>query len=193
MNWVLKPLGHLRFSIKVGGGFAATTLLTAAVGLVGTLAIVQLRDQSNMNAKATAVMASLQEASADQNAYLTDRTPERAAAALEQIARLHDDLSTVHVGLAPSSPDKENVSAAISNVDGLTTEFKGLVAAAETQSSQARQLLASAGRLETVAKGIGEQMGRHRPRARGRSGRSPCESGPGIRCARCRGSTPRPG
>ena len=127
MNWLLKPLGHLRFSIKVGGGFAATTILTAAVGLVGTLAIVQLRDQSAMNAKATAVMASLQEASADQKAYLTDRTPERADAALAQIDRLRADLAAVGDSIDDRSSEKAMVSAAVSRVGNLTAEFRKLV------------------------------------------------------------------
>ena len=154
MNWLLKPLGHLRFSIKVGGGFAATTILTAAVGLVGTLAIVQLRDQSVMNAKATAVMASLQQASADQKAYLTDRTPERADAALAQIDRLREDLAAVGNGIDDRSPEKAMVSAAVTRVDNLTTEFRKLVDSSTAQSDQADQLAQSADRLQTIANQI---------------------------------------
>ncbi|WP_346907963.1 HAMP domain-containing methyl-accepting chemotaxis protein [uncultured Roseibium sp.] len=158
MNWLLKPLGHLRFSIKVGGGFAATTILTAAVGLVGTLAIVQLRNQSDMNAKATAVMASLQEASADQKAYLTDRTPERADAALAQIDRLRADLSAVGNGIEDSSSEKATVSAAVDKVDNLTTEFRKLVGSSTAQSEQADRLTQSASRLEAIAKQIADEM-----------------------------------
>ena len=158
MNWLLKPLGHLRFSIKVGGGFAATTILTAAVGLVGTLAIVQLRDQSAMNAKATAVMASLQEASADQKAYLTDRTPERADAALAQIDRLRADLAAVGDSIDDRSSEKAMVSAAVSRVGNLTAEFRKLVGSSTEQSDQADRLTQSASRLEAIAKQIVDEM-----------------------------------
>ena len=160
MNWLLKPLGHLRFSIKVGGGFAATTILTAAVGLVGTLAIVQLRDQSNLNARATAVMASLQEASASQKAYLSDRTEERATSALAQIDRLREDLTAVGNGMSDGSPEKATVMAAVSKVDSLTTEFRKLVDSNTAQSNQADRLAQSAGRLQAIANRIVAEMGK---------------------------------
>ncbi|MBD1548745.1 methyl-accepting chemotaxis protein [Roseibium aggregatum] len=158
MNWLLRPLGHLRFSIKVGGGFAATTILTAAVGLVGTLAIVQLRDQSDLNARATAVMASLQEASADQKAYLSDRTGERATSALAQIDRLREDLTAVGNGMSDGSPEKATVTAAVSRVDSLTSEFRKLVDSSTAQTDQADRLTQSAGRLQAIANQIVAEM-----------------------------------
>jgi methyl-accepting chemotaxis protein len=158
VKFVAKSLRNLRFSVKLGGGFAAATCLTAAVGVVGILAIVQLRDQSEANAKATAVMASLQEVSAGQKAYLAERSGDRATAVLDQIDQLRRALNTVGGKLEENSTEKKTVNTAVSMVDDLTAEFGKLVDSNEAQSLQAKRLSDSASRLESIAKDIVAQM-----------------------------------
>ena len=158
MNWLLKPLGNLRFSWKVGGGFAMTTLLTAAVGVVGTIAILQLRDQSELNAKATAVMANLQQTSADQEAFLQERTPEKASVVRDQIQNLRSSLEAVNEELDAGGPAAAGVEEAIASVDGLKTEFQALEAAIESQARGVERLIGASGELEAQAKNIVAQM-----------------------------------
>ena len=151
-------LRDMRFSWKVGGGFAATTLLTAVVGLVGTLSIVQFRDESGLNTKVTAVMARLQEVSAAQKEYLSSRTKEHAVSTLAGIGLLRDDLNTVAAELDASSAERASVVSAISMVDGLTDEFQNLVDSNKAQASQAERLSESANRLKEIAKQIVAEM-----------------------------------
>ncbi|MEJ8473217.1 methyl-accepting chemotaxis protein [Roseibium algae] len=158
MNWLTKPLGNMRFSLKVGGGFATTTLLTAAVGIVGTMAILRLNEQSELNAKATSVMASLQQASADQEAFLNERTPELAIRAKSQIKQLRSDLETVDNSLDPSADAREGVATAIQSVDGVNAEFEDLVEALSQQEVSSQKLLGASRSLELQAQGIVDKM-----------------------------------
>ncbi|WP_417669528.1 methyl-accepting chemotaxis protein [Roseibium sp.] len=158
MDRLLRPLGNLRFSLKVGGGFATTTILTAAVGVVGTLAILQLRDQSDLNAKATAVMASLQQASAEQELFLKHRTVEHADGTHRQISVLREGLEAVGADVAAGSPEADAVAAAITSVDGLGMEFGALEFAIDSQTQSMASLLGASRQLESQAEAIVSQM-----------------------------------
>ena len=157
MSKLLTPLKNARFSAKVGGGFVTMILVAAAVGAVGTVAILGLRAQSDVSAKATAAMANLQQAAQAQEAYLSGRSPELAEAAEAQIGRLETSL----VALDEVSGEGSEAGAtaeAIALVDRLHSEFNGVVIAVENRRTQVDKLLRSAVGLETQAASITDQM-----------------------------------
>ncbi|MEJ8473216.1 methyl-accepting chemotaxis protein [Roseibium algae] len=158
MNWLTKPLGNIRFSAKVGGGFAAMVVLTAAVGGLGTLSILELRNQAGINAAATSAMASLQQASADREAYLGVREHELADVAREQIKGLAGKLDVLAGDLDPSGQAYATVLASKSSVEQFEAEFASVVDAVVIQQDKVTSLVKSSGRLESLAKGITEQM-----------------------------------
>lgn len=127
MDWLTKPLGNIRFSIKVGGGFAAMVVLTAAIGGLGTLSIQQLRDQSSVNASAAEAVAELQEVSAKREAYLQSRDEAAAQSTAEEITRLKDALTSLS-GKLPGSPEgQEAVNRSLQAVEKLSGEFQAVV------------------------------------------------------------------
>eukprot|EP00903_Cladosiphon_okamuranus_P001249 g1247.t1 len=157
MSKLLTPLKNARFSAKVGGGFVTMILVAAAVGAVGTAAILGLRAQSDVSAKATAAMANLQQAAQAQEAYLSGRSPELAEAAEAQIGQLETSL----VALDEVSGEGSETGAtaeAIALVDRLHSEFNGVVVAVENRRTQVDKLLRSAVALETQAASINDQM-----------------------------------
>jgi len=157
MSKLLTPLKNARFSAKVGGGFVTMILVAAAVGAVGTVAILGLRAQSDVSAKATAAMANLQQVSQAQEAYLSGRSPELAEAAEVQIGRLETALVALDDVSGPG--DEAGATAeAIALVDRLHDEFNGVVVAVENRRTQVDKLLRSAVGLETQAAGITDQM-----------------------------------
>ncbi len=158
MNWLTKPLGNVRFSAKVGGGFAAMVILTAAIGGLGTFSILKLRSQSGTNAGATTVMASLQQASADREAYLDARQHDLAVVAEEQINGLSEELELLGGKLDPASDAYARVSASKASVQQLASEFALVVSAVEADAEKSAALLRSSGRLEAFASRISEQM-----------------------------------
>ncbi|MES0807949.1 HAMP domain-containing methyl-accepting chemotaxis protein [Roseibium sp. SCPC15] len=157
MSRLLTPLKNTRFSAKVGGGFAAMIIVAAAVGAVGTVAILGLRSQADVSSMATASMADLQQVAQAQEAFLSRRSPELASAAGQQIAQLKASL----VSLDQASDAGQGPAAtveAIGLVDKLDGEFAEVVAAVENRQAQVEKLLRSAVGLETLAAQITDQM-----------------------------------
>ncbi|WP_417669526.1 methyl-accepting chemotaxis protein [Roseibium sp.] len=158
MDWLTKPLGNIGFGAKVGGGFAAMVLLTAAIGGLGTLTILDLRDRSTVNAGATDVMARLQQVSADREAYMTSRSPEQAQVAQAQIQSLSAQLDALEQRLQydPDAQDRVRVSkTSVSRLDG---EFAHVLEVVAAQEEKVSTLLRASGRLETLASSISDRM-----------------------------------
>lgn len=151
-------LRNARFSVKVGGGFIAMILITAVVGAVGTYSILQFRNQSDLNARATSAMASLQQASAAQEEYLFSRMPEQADAAKAKIQALNTDLRHVKAALSDNDIANEGVAQSIDLVTRLEGQFDGVIGAVGTQQQQIESLIKSAGRLEALATQISDKM-----------------------------------
>ena len=157
MSKLLAPLRNARFSAKVGGGFVAMILVAAAVGAVGTVAILGLRSQSDVSARATASMANLQKVSQAQEAYLAGRSPELATSASAEIGQLQASLVSLDQSSGANSGQKATAEA-IALVGRLNEEFDGVVAAVENRQAQVDKLLRSAVGLETLAVQISDQM-----------------------------------
>ncbi|WP_434052820.1 MAG: methyl-accepting chemotaxis protein [Roseibium sp.] len=157
MSRLLTPLKNARFATKVGGGFLTMILVAAAVGAVGTVAILGLRTQSDISAKATAAMAGLQQVAQAQEAYLTGGSQELADAANGQIDSLQASLQVLNSAYGDGSAQNPTTRA-ISLVGRLGTEFKGVVSAVDSRKVQVDKLLHSALGLETLAVSISEQM-----------------------------------
>nr|WP_319386537.1 methyl-accepting chemotaxis protein [uncultured Roseibium sp.] len=157
MSSLLAPLKNARFATKVGGGFLTMILVAAAVGAVGTVAILGLRTQSDISAKATASMAGLQQVAQAQEAYLSGGNKELADAANGQIASLEASLQILNVAYGEGSAQNPTMQA-ISLVGRLGTEFDGVVSAVDSRQVQVDKLLHSALGLETLAVEISEQM-----------------------------------
>ncbi|WP_040438622.1 methyl-accepting chemotaxis protein [Roseibium aggregatum] len=157
MSRLLTPLKNVRLSAKVGGGFAAMILVAAAVGAVGTVAILGLRTQSDVSAKATTAMANLQQVAQAQEAYLSDRTADLADAARLQIDQLETALVTLD-GVSGAGEGETATAEAIALVDQLSGEFDGVVQAVENRQAQVDKLLRSAVNLATIASQINDKM-----------------------------------
>ncbi|WP_428670040.1 methyl-accepting chemotaxis protein [Roseibium sp.] len=157
MSRLLTPLKNARFSAKVGGGFVTMVLIAAAVGAVGTMAILGLRSQSGISAKATAAMADLQQVAQAQEAYLSGRSPDLAEAARERIDRLETTLVSLDE-VSGSSAGHEATAEAISLVSRLSGEFDSVVTAVDNRQEQVGKLLKSAVGLETLAAQISDRM-----------------------------------
>ncbi|TYC51192.1 HAMP domain-containing protein [Rhodobacterales bacterium] len=157
MSRLLKPLKNMRFSAKVGGGFLAMAVVTAAVGAVGTAAILGLRLQSDISAKATGAIANLQQVAQAQEAYLAGQTPELAEAAGERIAGL--EASLTELGRVSTEGEVQTATReAIDLVGRMKVEFEEFVEAANQRQAQVDELLHSAVRLQTTAVQITDQM-----------------------------------
>lgn len=157
MSRLLTPLKNARFATKVGGGFLTMILVAAAVGAVGTVAILGLRTQSDISAKATGSMAGLQQVAQAQEAYLSGGSAELAAAANGQIESLKASLLVLNEAYG-NSTEENPATQAISLVGRLGTEFEGVVSAVDSRQVQVDKLLHSALGLETLAVEISEQM-----------------------------------
>ncbi len=132
-------------------------LIAAAVGAVGTMAIVGLRAQSGISAKATAAMANLQQVAQAQEAYLSGRGADLAEAAKGRIGQLQASLVSLDEVSGNGAGHEANAKA-ISLVTSLNEEFDGVVAAVENRQAQVDKLLKSAVGLETLASQINDQM-----------------------------------
>lgn len=164
MSKLLKPLMNARFSTKVGGGFVTMILITAAVGAVGTVAILELRAQSDTSAKATTAMANLQQVAQAEEGYLNGKTKELAATASTRIENLEASL----IALDEVSGAGEGATAdAISLVQKLKTDFGSITGAVETNQAQVGILLRSTLGLETQAVKITDQMNKIQRQASG--------------------------
>ncbi|MHA7773732.1 methyl-accepting chemotaxis protein [Roseibium sp. M-1] len=157
MSKLLTPLKNARFSAKVGGGFVTMILVAAAVGAVGTVAILGLRSQSDVSARATAAMANLQQVAQAQEAYLAERTPELAEAARAQIGQLETALVTLDESSGTGSGEAATAEA-ITLVKQLSGEFDGVVEAVGNRQVQVDKLLRSATGLESIAAQINDKM-----------------------------------
>ncbi|MEP3046468.1 MAG: methyl-accepting chemotaxis protein [Roseibium sp.] len=157
MSKILAPLKNARFSAKVGGGFVTMVIVAAAVGAVGTMAILGLRAQSDVSAKATAAMANLQQVAQAQESYLSGQSAELAEAASGQIGALETSLIALD-RVSGEGMGHEATAEAIALVGELNTEFDGVVSAVESRKTQVDNLLRSAVQLETLANQITDQM-----------------------------------
>lgn len=157
MSRLLTPLKNARFATKVGGGFLTMIVLAAAVGAVGTVAILGLRTQSDISAKATASMAALQQVAQAQEAYLSGGSTELADAANGQIGNLGASLQVLNGAFGDGSV-KNPTTQAILLVGRLETEFADVVSAVDSRQVQIDRLLHSALGLETLAVDISGQM-----------------------------------
>ncbi len=158
MSSLLKLLGNLRFSVKVGGGFAAIILLTAAVGAAGTFAILGLKEQFGVSEKATTVMARLQEVSAGREAYLTSRSPELAEAEVDKIAQLENDLINLQQAVVGNETASTDVDGAIQAVDRLKLEFNNVTQMIVEQEGLVENLTTSVGKLEALSTMVDNQI-----------------------------------
>ncbi len=157
MSKLLTPLKNARFSAKVGGGFVTMILVTAAVGAVGTVAILGLRAQSDASSRATAAMANLQQVAQAQEAFIADSSPELAEAATARIGKLEGALVSLDE-VSAAGAGHESTEKAISLVNRLNGEFSDFASAVGSRQVQVDNLLRSAVRLETLASQIAEQM-----------------------------------
>jgi len=157
MSKLLTPLKNARFSAKVGGGFVTMILVAAAVGAVGTAAILGLRAQSDVSAKATTAMANLQQVAQAQEAYLSGRSAELAEAAKAQIGQLEASLVALD-DVSGEGAGHVATAEAIELVGRLSTGFQDVVVALDNRRAQVDKLLRSAVGLETQAVRITDQM-----------------------------------
>ncbi len=157
MSRILKPFKNARLSTKVGGGFVTMILVSAAVGAVGTIAILGLRAQSDVSAKATTAIASLQQVAQAQETYMSEGSAELAEAAAVQINRLEEALHSLDQ-VSGASSGQNNTEEAIALVGRLGGEFQQVVSAVESRKTQVDKLLHSALGLETLAVEITDQM-----------------------------------
>ncbi len=153
---VTSIINNLRFSAKVGGGFAAVLLLTAAVGGVGTFAIVALKDQMTTSGKATHVMADLQNVSAKREAYLSSRDDQLAAGHQQAVEKLSADLAEVQASVKGDAAEK--IIAAQEAVERLRSTFTDVTREIATQDQQLAMLAQSTGQLEALVTTIDSQI-----------------------------------
>lgn len=144
--------------MKVGGGFAATILLTAVIGGLATLSILHLRDQSSINAEATAVVAQLQEVSATREAYLQSRTEEDAAATKEMIIALEEQLIDFKDSLGEDPSSSAAAATALDVVKRLDSEFQSVIQAINLEQETSRRMIRSADKLASLGATISDQM-----------------------------------
>ncbi|MDN3718623.1 hypothetical protein QW131_03765 [Roseibium salinum] len=131
--------------------------MAAAVGAVGTVAILGLRAQSDISARTTAAMAGLQQVAQAQESYLAGRSPELAEAARLQIGRLESALVALD-DVSGQGGGHEQTVEAISLVGQLGSEFDGVVEAVDHRQAQVATLLRSAAGLQSIAAQINDRM-----------------------------------
>ncbi|WP_417692478.1 methyl-accepting chemotaxis protein [Roseibium sp.] len=167
MNRLLKPLGNVRLTWKLGGGCAALVLLTAAVGGFGTLSILNLKGQSETGAAATHVMATLQHVSSDRETYMKLQSAEAAEAAVGQIGSLEKALLTLDSALPEGAEAHKRVKDAENQISALSGKFTEVVSATDAKREVVGTLMSSTNRLRAAANGIADQMQTIRRKATG--------------------------
>ncbi|MFD1695007.1 methyl-accepting chemotaxis protein [Roseibium aestuarii] len=158
MNRLLRPLGNVRLTWKLGGGCAALVLLTAALGGFATLSILDLRTQSQNGASATEVVAALQQVAAEREAYLKLKTEDAASAAETGMADLSASLASLNAALPEGSAAKASVVTATEQVEALKARFADVVASTGVQQEALSRLLTSSSSLQSLANSIADQM-----------------------------------
>ena len=155
---MLKRLNELSFAVKVGGGFAATMVLTAIVGLVGANAIDGLTERSRINAESIAVLDDLQAFSATREAYLAQSTPDNATAALARVDALKTSLSDLQSSLDDQPEAFGELDRALQNVNVMSADFSAMATEMGDQQQRVANLVQGVARLVTNAEEISTHL-----------------------------------
>ncbi|MBO0345330.1 HAMP domain-containing protein [Roseibium sp. CAU 1637] len=159
MNAVLKPLGNLGFSWKVGGGFATMIVLAGAIGAVGTLSILELRGQNKVTSEASMVMASLQQVSAQREAFLVSQDLSMADSLRERTTDLAKGLEGLAKHLDATSVGGMRVATATASVTELQGELETVLEAVDLQQQTMFILDDTANQLEHNGLMVSDKMG----------------------------------
>ncbi|SNY91251.1 methyl-accepting chemotaxis protein [Cohaesibacter sp. ES.047] len=155
---MLKRLTDLKFSFKVGGGFAVMMVLTALVGIVGILAIVNSKTQSTINEESIAVLDVLQDVSSKREGYLSKNTAENADLVLAGISSLDGRLQELSVSLADQAGATEKLAQARQSVGGLENQFNAMTVLMDQQHKRSQHLLNSVAQLVSGTEIITKQL-----------------------------------
>ena len=154
----LRRLTDIGFSYKVGGGFAAMMVLTGLVGAVGTLAILEFRQQSDVSERSIAVLDQLQQVSNLRESYLSNRQPEEADQVVQGLGTLKQRLSDLRQSVEAEGSTSEGVDAALGNVEAFEKEFQATVAVIGDQKKRTDILLTTGTKMEMQTVQISEQL-----------------------------------
>ncbi|MFD1695008.1 methyl-accepting chemotaxis protein [Roseibium aestuarii] len=148
MKSFLKPLGNLGFSWKVGGGFATMIVLAGTIGAVGTLSILELRDQNQVTSQASTVMASLQEVAAQREAFLLSKELAMADTIRLRSGDLVRELDALAGLLDPDSAGGKKAEMARASVADLSGEFDTVLKAVIGQNTSMQKMEVTTAELE---------------------------------------------
>ena len=151
MKRFLKYLVDLKFSVKVAGGFLVILLLTAAVGLVGFLAIVNLNTRFVVADNSSIVANLVQSVSLKRENYFAAPSNQAAEATRVQIGKLDDALHELATAVPGMSQGRTGIRDIAGDVEEFATTFDEVVVNTEQQSKSLGSLLESASQLETLA------------------------------------------
>ncbi|WP_319529986.1 methyl-accepting chemotaxis protein [uncultured Cohaesibacter sp.] len=155
---MLKRLIDLKFSIKVGGGFAVMMVLVALVGLVGILAIVNSKKQSQINEASIGVLDVLQDVSSKRESYLAHSSGDNAQLVLAGISSLDSKLQQLSVSLGAQPEAVAKLERARQSVGELQSEFSALSTLTDEQKTRFQHLLTSVAELVTGTETITTQL-----------------------------------
>ena len=155
---MLKRLIDLKFSIKVGGGFAVMMVLVALVGVAGILAIVNSKKQTQINEASIGVLDVLQDVSSKREAYLADSSGDNAQLVLARISSLDDKLQHLSGSLGAQPEAVEQLQRARQAVGELETEFSALSTLMDEQKKRFQHLLTSVADLVSDTKTITSKL-----------------------------------
>ncbi len=149
-------ISNMRFSGKVGGGFATVLILTAIVGGVGTLAIIGMKDLMGTSEKATKVLAELQDVSASREAYINHRDPALAVEYQKSVDQLLAELADLKQAIGADGEDGAKVEDTRAAVMRLSSGFGDVTALVEKEKQLTAEISASIEKLGTISSTLDE-------------------------------------
>ena len=157
---IFKHLTDLKLPYKIGGGFAVMMALTAFVGTVGTVSILDFQRQSAINEKSVAVLDRIQSFSEHREQYLTSRLTEEADLVVADIQTLGQDLKALQQSLQGDEIASVEVTKAFDLVTQLESDFQAATDAIEGQKVQTAKLLSNMAMLMSKAENISTLLGK---------------------------------
>ncbi|WP_305988848.1 methyl-accepting chemotaxis protein [Roseibium sp. MMSF_3544] len=151
MKRILKTLIDLKFGFKVGGGFFAVLLLTAAVGAVGFFAIQNLSSSFVVADHAAQVAGQVQATSLKREDYLKNPTAELSTAVHQEIAKIDAALEELEHEVTGDPSAETQVQGAKDAVAKFAATFEQVVAQKDQQAERLATLQDSTSDLGKLA------------------------------------------
>lgn len=154
MKRPLKWLIDLKFGYKVGGGFMTILVLTAIVGAVGFVAILNLSSRFEVADHSARVSTLVQETSVNREAFLTAPSETTANATRQSLAALDQTLNGLSATLSDDKKALAQVADATRAVAEFASTFDDVAAQTSKQTERLETLLAATTALEKHASDI---------------------------------------